>query len=317
MESIVILYGGISPERDVSLVSGTEVGRVLTEADYSVSYLDPADYPDLALLIQAIRELKPSMVFNALHGGSGENGQLAAALELAHIPFTGSGSKASTIAMDKYIAKLVVGAEGIPLAKHILLRANLLEDYNDPQDYSTFTDTLGLPLIVKPNDAGSSVGITIVHELTELKPAVEDAFRYCSSVLLEEYIEGRELTVSILDGKALPVVEIRPHAGWYDYHNKYTKGKTEYLAPAPIDEATFQLCQLYAERAFFALGCTVYGRVDFRLRANRPYFLEVNTLPGMTSLSLTPMAARAAGMSFPELLQQIIKLSRKPNVEET
>jgi D-alanine-D-alanine ligase len=317
MESIVILYGGISPERDVSLISGAEVGRVLAEKDHRISYLDPGEYPDLAVLVQAIREQNPSIVFNALHGGSGENGQLAAALELAGVPFTGSGSKASVLAMDKYIAKLVVGAEGIPLAKHILLRANLLEDYNDPRDYSTFTESLGLPLIVKPNDAGSSVGISIVHELGELKPAVEESFKYCSSVLLEEYIEGRELTVSILDGKALPVVEIRPHAGWYDYHNKYTKGKTEYLAPAPIDEATTQLTQLYAERAFFALGCTAYGRVDFRLRDNTPYFLEVNTLPGMTSLSLTPMAAKAAGYSFLELLQQIIILSRKPNVEET
>jgi D-alanine-D-alanine ligase len=123
--------------------------------------------------------------------------------------------------------------------------------------------------------------------------------------------------VSILDGKALPVVEIRPHDGWYDYHNKYTKGKTDYLAPAPIDEAVSELCQLYAERAFFALSCSVYGRVDFRLRDNTPYFLEVNTLPGMTSLSLVPMAAKAAGISFEELLQTIIKLSTNTKVEES
>ena len=317
MENILVLKGGDSPEREVSLVSGSEVAKVLVNLGYRVSQIDPADYPDLHSLLIAIRKENCDLIFNALHGGSGENGQLAAALEMAGIPFTGSGSKASQLAMDKYISKLVVGAEGLPLSGHILLRANLLEDYNDPIDYSGIVQRLGLPLIVKPNDAGSSVGISMVKHIEELKPAVEEAFRFCDSVLLEEYIEGRELTVSILDGKALPVVEIRPHDGWYDYHNKYTKGKTDYLAPAPIDEAVSELCQLYAERAFFALSCSVYGRVDFRLRGNTPYFLEVNTLPGMTSLSLVPMAAKAAGISFEELLQTIIKLSTNTKVEES
>ena len=316
MEKIVILYGGSSDESEVSRVSGTEVGKELAALEYELSYMDPADYADISSLLDAIRAVNPYMVFNALHGGSGENGQLAAALELAGIPFTGSGSKASSLAMDKYISKLVVAAEALPVAKHILLRANLLEDYHDPADYEAFATRLGLPLIVKPNDSGSSVGIMIVRALDELKGAVEQAFRYSSSVLLEEYVEGQELTVSILDGKALPVVEIRPKNGWYDYQNKYTKGNTEYLAPAPIDESISQLCQLYAEKAFFALSCAVYGRVDFRLRDHIPYFLEVNTLPGMTSLSLTPMAARAAGMSFGELLQTIINLSRTKKVEE-
>lgn len=316
MESIVVLYGGDSLEREISLVSGAEVGKALAHMGYTVFYQDPADYADLASLLCAVAEQKSDLIFNALHGGSGENGQLAAAFELAGIAFTGSGSKASQVAMDKYIAKLIVAAEGLPIAKHILLRANLLEDYNDPKDYSGFTQKLGLPLIVKPNDAGSSVGISLVHSLAELKPAVEDAFKYCQSVLLEEYIAGRELTVSILDGKALPVVEINPLNGWYDYQHKYTKGNTEYLAPAPIDEPLAQLCQLYAERAFFALSCSVYARVDFRLRDNVPYFLEVNTLPGMTPLSLTPMAAKAAGLSFADLLRKIIELSTKQEVEE-
>lgn len=309
MKKIVVLRGGDSPEREVSLVSGVEVGKVLDKLGYQVVDLDPSSFSGLSPLLSRIKSEQCDLVFNALHGGSGENGQLAAALELAGIPFTGSGSKASQIAMDKYISKLIVTEEGIPVARHILMRGNLLADYTDPTDYSNFTNKLGLPLIVKPNDSGSSVGIGIVHELGELKPSVEEAFRYCETVLLEEFIEGRELTVSILDGKALPVVEIRPRAGWYDYKNKYTKGNTEYLAPAPIDEEIAQLCQLYAERAFQALSCAVYGRVDFRLRDRVPYFLEVNTLPGMTSLSLTPMAAKAAGLSFEELLQNIIKIS--------
>jgi D-alanine-D-alanine ligase len=316
MKTIVVLKGGISPEREISLISGSEIAKALRELDFVVCELDPADYPQLSGLLVAIQTELPWIVFNGLHGGSGENGELQAALQLAGIPFTGSWAKASTLAMDKYISKLIVEQEGVPVAKHILLRANLLEDYNDSADYAGFTQKLGLPLIVKPNDAGSSVGIHLVNDIKDLKPAVNDAFQYCKSVLLEEYIPGRELTVSIIDGKALPVVEIRPKAGWYDYQNKYTKGNTEYLAPAPIDEALAQLVQLYAERSFFALSCSVYGRVDFRLHDDKVYFLEVNTLPGMTPLSLTPMAAKAAGMSFGDLLQNIIKSSVSKHMEE-
>lgn len=309
MKRILVLKGGDSPEREVSLISGAEVAKALRESDYTVFEADPAEYENLSSLLLGIRAVKPDVVFNGLHGGSGENGELQAALQLAGIPFTGSGSKASTLAMDKYISKLIVAQEGIPIPKHILLRANLLEDYQDPVDYSSIAETMGLPLIVKPNDAGSSVGIQLVMELDLLKDAVTEAFKYCRSVLLEEYIPGRELTVSILNGKALPVVEIRPKNGWYDYQNKYTKGNTEYLAPAPIEESLAQLVQMYAERSFWALSCSVYGRVDFRLNEDKAYFLEVNTLPGMTPLSLTPMAAKAAGLSFPDLLKQIINNS--------
>ncbi len=309
MKKIVVLLGGKSSEREISLISGAEISKALTGMQYAVAELDPADFTCLSDLLEAIKAQKADMLFNGLHGGAGENGKLAAALEMAGIHFTGSSYKASCVAMDKYISKLIVAAEGLPCPKHILLRGNLLEDYNDPVDLAGITRSLGLPLIVKPNDSGSSVGIRIVHEVGDLKAAVEDAFKHCDSVLLEEYIPGRELTVSILGGKALPVVEIRPVKGWYDYHNKYTEGSTEYLAPAPIPESLAQLLQLYAERAFAALSCSVYGRVDFRLDQDKAFFLEVNTLPGMTPLSLTPMAAKAAGLSFSDLLQEIIKLS--------
>lgn len=311
MKTVIVLKGGDSPERDVSLVSGGEVAKALNESGFLAMEMDPSEFQNLSELLDSIRKLEPFMVFNALHGGSGENGELAAVLEMAGIPFTGSGSKASAIAMDKYISKLVVAAEGIPTARHILMRGNLIMDYNDPADYQGFANLLGYPIIVKPNDAGSSVGISKVDSLAELKPAVEYALQYCNTVLLEEYIPGKELTVTILDGKALPVVEIAPKTGWYDYQNKYTKGNTEYLVPAPIDESVVQLVQLYAERAFLALGCKVYGRVDFRYDGSTPYFLEVNTLPGMTPLSLTPMAAKAAGIPFKDLLQRIISSSTK------
>nr|MDK2850347.1 D-alanine-D-alanine ligase [Candidatus Cloacimonadota bacterium] len=310
MRRIVVLQGGTSLEREISLISGAEISKALKHMGYKVCELDPATYPTLIELVAEIKDYQADMVFNALHGGDGENGKLAAALQMSGIPFTGSGYKASCLAMDKYISKLIAKAEGITCPKDILMRGNLIQDYNDPEDYSGFAEKLGLPMIVKPNDSGSSVGISIVHKLDQLKEAVEAAFRQCDTVLLEEYIPGREITVSILGGKALPVVEIRPKNGWYDYHNKYTKGSTEYLAPAPLAESISQLVSLYAERIFFAMSCSVYARVDFRLNQDKLYFLELNTLPGMTPLSLTPMAAKAAGMSFEDLLEHILDLSK-------
>jgi len=311
VKRIVVLLGGDSPEREVSLVSGSEICKELLAQGYEAIEVDPREVGNLDTLLATLRDLNPYMVFNALHGGAGENGQLSAALDLAGFSYSGSGYKASCLAMDKYISKLIAAAEGLPLAKHILIRGDLLGDYQDPEDLQGIPQNLGFPIIVKPNAAGSSVGITRVDALGELKPAVQHALEYCQEVLLEEFIEGREITLTVLDGIALPVVEIKPHSGWYDYRNKYTKGNTEYLAPAPITEAEKQLTQLYAERIFKAMGCSGYARVDFRLREGIPYFLEVNTLPGMTPLSLTPMAARAAGLSFGELLTRIIAITMR------
>lgn len=311
MEKIVVLKGGTSPEREVSLVSGAEIASALRNMDYSVIEIDPADYPKLSDLLTAVQNEQPLLVFNGLHGGSGENGELQAALSLAGIKFTGSGFKASCFSMDKYISKLIALAEGIPVPQYILMREDLLEDYQDVEDYSGFSNQLGLPIIVKPNDAGSSVGISRVECLEDLKPAVQKALQYSHSVLLEEYIPGRELTVTIIDSEAYPVVEIKPLEGWYDYTNKYTHGKTKYEAPAQIDDTVAKLLQLYALRLWKAFGLSGYARIDFRYDGLKPYFLEVNTLPGMTSLSLTPMAAKAAGMSFQELLQKIIYIAAK------
>ena len=309
MEKIVVLKGGTSPEREVSLVSGAEIASALRNMGYIVQEIDPADYPKLSDLLTAIQNEQPLLVFNGLHGGSGENGELQAALSLAGIKFTGSGFKASCFSMDKYISKLIALAEGIPVPKYILMREDLLEDYQDVEDYSGFSNQLGLPIIVKPNDAGSSVGISRVECLEDLKPAVQKALQYSHSVLLEEYIPGRELTVTIIDSEAYPVVEIKPLEGWYDYTNKYTHGKTKYEAPAQIDDTVAKLLQLYALRLWKAFGLSGYARIDFRYDDLKPYFLEVNTLPGMTSLSLTPMAAKAAGLSFQDLLKKIIEVT--------
>lgn len=191
------------------------------------------------------------------------------------------------------------------------MREDLLNDYQDPIDLSGIEAKLGLPIIVKPNDSGSSVGISIIENLFDLKDAVKLALNYSSSVLLEQYIPGRELTATVLDGKALPLIEIKPLNGWYDFHNKYSKGHSEYLCPAPVEESVSQLIQLYAERLWKVLELKGYARIDFRYDGNKPYFLEINTLPGMTALSLTPMAAKAIGINFPELVDKIVSLAKK------
>lgn len=308
MEKIAVLLGGDSSEREVSVISGQNVVERLRALGHSVIAIDPAEVGCLDALLQTLRNENVEVVFNALHGGTGEDGRIQAALSLAGIKSTGSGYKASCVAMDKYLSKLIAADEGIPVPDFIILREDLLHDYQDETDYQGWVNKLGMPIIVKPNDSGSSVGITLVQSLDKLKPAVTEAFRYSGSVLLERFISGRELTVTILGGEALPLVEIKPIAGWYDYTNKYTKGRTEYVSPAPIAESEAKLMQVYAMRMWNALGCSGYARVDFRYDGSKAYFLEVNTLPGMTSLSLTPMAAASAGISFDELISRIIKL---------
>ncbi len=306
---ITVLLGGISSERDVSLVSGKAVSDALRELGYEVTETDPADFPNFRDLLKRLEENRAELVFIGLHGGSGENGELQAALDLAGYQFTGSGQQACSLTMDKYVSKLMALAEGIPAADYILMREDLLTDYNDPADYREITDRLGLPLIVKPNDSGSSVGITKVEEISDLKSAVKLALQHSHSALLERFIPGRELTATVLDGKALPLVEIKPLSGWYDYQNKYNKGRSDYLAPAPVEESVAQLIQLYAERLWQVFGLSGYARIDFRFDGAKPWFLEVNTLPGMTPLSLTPMAAKTVGLSFNDLVQKIVTLA--------
>lgn len=313
MKSIVVLKGGDSPEREVSLVSGSEIAKELRLLGYEVNELDPLGFPDPALLLEKIRMLDTDLVFMGLHGGSGENGQLQALLSLAGIPFTGSGFFSCALTMDKYVSKLVAIHESIPVPDYVLLREDLLQDYNDEKDFSAISENLGLPLVVKPNDAGSSVGISIVQELSQLKSAVLEALKYSKYALIEEFIPGRELTVTVLDGKALPVVEIKPQSGFYDYQNKYSKGNTVYVSPAELTEAESMLVQVFAERIWKACNCKAYARIDFRYDGEQFHFLEVNTLPGMTPLSLSPMAAKAAGISFGELLEAIISSSIKPD----
>ena len=306
MKTICVLKGGSSSERKISLLSGAAVSAQLKALGYNVYELDPRDYPTLSDLIAAIKAGNADVVFFALHGGEGENGKMQAAFELAQIPFTGSGSRACCITMDKYVSKLVARDIGVPTADFIVMRYDMISDYNTDEDLSGFLGALGLPVVVKPNDGGSSVGTSLVTHIQELKPAVELAFKESDIVLVEKYIPGSELTVTVLEGKALPVVEIKPKDGWYDFTNKYTEGNTVYVAPAEIDPALSQLLQVYATRLWQAFDLRSYARVDFRFDGEKAWFLEVNTLPGMTSLSLTPMAAKTVGMNFACLLETII-----------
>ncbi|HRT59309.1 MAG TPA: D-alanine--D-alanine ligase [Candidatus Syntrophosphaera sp.] len=309
MERITVLKGGDSSERKISLLSGTAVAEGLRVKGYEVTELDPADFSTLGQLIERMQELETELVFLGLHGGSGENGQLQAALDLVGLRYTGSGFQACALTMDKYVSKLMAREEGVPVADWVLLRGDQLGDYNDPRDLQGIVDKLGLPLIVKPNDGGSSVGISKVERVEQLREASQHALKYSSSALLERFIPGRELTATVIDGQALPLVEIKPLSGWYDYDNKYNAGRTEYLAPAPIEESVAQLMQTYAVRLWQVFGLRGYARIDFRYDGEKPYFLEVNTLPGMTTLSLTPMAAKAVGISFVDLVDKIAHLA--------
>lgn len=311
MSKIVVLLGGKSPEREVSLVSGAEIASQLRANGHMVTELDPADYSIGHEMIAAIHNYHPDLVFIGLHGGDGENGVLQAMLSGSGLPYTGSGFKASAVAMDKLLSKFIADSSEVPLPDYLMLNKS---DYENDAltPYEIIRQSLTVrnhnrEVVVKPLDAGSSVGVHIVADETDWDTALQDAFRFSERVMAEEYIAGRELTVTVLDGVALPVVEIIPHNGFYDYPNKYTAGNTTYQAPAELTDAEADRVKDYAVRIWQAMECSGYARIDFRYDGRQFYFLEVNTLPGMTPLSLTPMAAKAVGISFGDLLERIIR----------
>lgn len=286
LKKITVLQGGPSTEREVSLRSGAAVAKALGEAGYDVTSVTVEGEE---VVIPAGTEL----VFVALHGTFGEDGKLQRILSRLGLPFTGSSEAASRDAFDKVVSKSIFIENGLPTPKSQLVAK--LEDL-----------TLPLPVAVKPPCQGSSVGVTLVFNQEQLKVALDDALKYGERALVEMLIVGKELTIGILDDAALPVIEIHPKAGFYDYQNKYTAGATEYLCPAPLDAEVTAAVQRVALRAHQALGCGAYSRVDIMLAEDgQPYLLEINTIPGMTATSLLPKAAKAAGMTFPELCSRI------------
>jgi D-alanine-D-alanine ligase len=285
---VAVLKGGPSSEREVSLASGAAVATGLRTAGYTVAEIDvttrEVDVPP-----------GTEAVFIALHGAFGEDGALQELLRDKGIPYTGSGPESSRLSFDKRLSKKVFREQGVPSPPFEILRIG--------QGRS-----LSLPVVTKPPLQGSSIGIRRVFREEEWPPAMEEAARFDAEVLVEQFIEGSELTVGIVCGEVLPIIEIRAPGGYYDYGAKYTRGRTEYLVPAPIPEATARQCQDYAMQVYRAMDCAGMARVDIRLRPDgQPYVLELNSIPGFTETSLLPKAARAAGIEFPALCDRIMQ----------
>jgi D-alanine-D-alanine ligase len=299
-----VLFGGRSAEREVSLMSGSGVLKALQSKGVDAHAFDPAERGIADLAAQ-----KFDRVFIALHGRYGEDGTLQGVLEQLGIPYTGSGVMASSIGMDKVMTKRIWLNHGLPTPRFITLDAKGATS----QELRQVPDELGLPLMLKAPHEGSTIGISKVVGYSDMQSGFELCAKYDDVVLAEEFISGRELTVPVLgkgrDAKALPIVEIRAPEGNYDYQNKYFSDDTQYLCPAPLDEALTKRIQSIAVRAFNALGCAGWARVDFMLRAadNEPFLLEINTSPGMTGHSLVPMAAKAAGVSYEDLCVEILR----------
>ena len=294
---VAVLVGGKSSEREISLMSGNAVLKALKERGVDAHAFDPAE--------RALAELQRerfARVFIALHGRYGEDGTVQGALELMDIPYTGSGVMASALSLDKWRTKLIWAACGIPVPKYALLTA--------ASDWGCVAKTLELPLIVKPVHEGSSIGLTKVQSIADLPAAYALAARYDALVLAEEFIEGQELTAAVLGETALPLVRIEAPAGNYDYQNKYFTDNVKYHCPAGIRASKDEEIRKVTLESFRVLGCRGWGRADMMLRADGRFaFLEMNTSPGMTGHSLVPIAARQAGIDFPELVVRILALT--------
>jgi len=301
-----VLYGGCSAEREVSLMSGEGVLAALRARGVDAHGFDPARQ-NLAQLA----EQGYDRVFIALHGRYGEDGTLQGALEQLRIPYTGPGVMACALSMDKTMSKRVWLSHGLPTPRFVVLEKNA-----GAAQLDAAVAELGLPLMLKAPHEGSTIGISKVAAASEMQAGFENCVRYDDTVLAEEFISGRELTVPVMgagrDAYALPIVEIRAPQGNYDYEHKYFSDETEYLCPAPLDAALTARIQSLAVEAYRALGCSGWSRVDFMLRAgdDAPFLLEINTSPGMTGHSLVPMSARAAGVSYEDLCIDILRLAR-------
>jgi D-alanine-D-alanine ligase len=329
---ITMLMGGTSSERDVSLATGVRVTEALRSCGHDVTPVDPARGPisedayralaggtvvqtappsqealrrlareSVSRLVTTLpRQGETDVVFLGLHGGSGEDGTIQALLDLTGVPYTGSGHLASGLALDKDVSKHLFRQAGVTTADWLLAPASVEE----------VRAQLGFPVIVKPANEGSTVGLSIVKLPEQLQPAIDEAFKFDRQVMIEQFIAGRELTVGILGDMALPVGEIIPKHEIYDYECKYTAGMAEERFPAELTAAETAQVQDEAVNAFRALKLSGYARIDFRMSTEGTFFcLEANTLPGMTQTSLIPQAAAAAGISFPELCDRIVQLA--------
>ncbi len=327
---IIVLLGGDSPERDVSMVSGRAVAGALMRRGHDVIAVDTAggkridiqahgeigvEPPSKALVptgnaIHAVERIGAhafgdvDVVFVALHGTGGEDGTIQALLETIGVAYTGSGVLASSLAMDKELSKCIFRDLGVPTPEGFVVHAGT----SISEIAERVANECGYPVVVKPNAQGSSVGVSIVPDESKLAAAVECAATYDERLVFERFIPGREVTVAVVEGRALPVVEIVPQSGMYDYRSKYTPGSSTYHVPADLPETVASLLQQHALRCFNGLRCRDFARVDFRVTpAHEPYCLEVNTIPGMTPTSLVPKAAAAIGTDFETLVEGIVR----------
>ncbi len=300
-----VLMGGWSDEREISLASGQAVIDALKDKGWQAAGIDVDKQ-----VWERIKAENIDVAFLTLHGRYGEDGTIQGMLEIMGIPYTGSGVLASSLAINKIMAKRIFQSYNIATPHFVVLedKAKIVSD-----------SPLGYPVVIKPCSQGSTIGVNIVKTKKELNTAIEESLRYDEKIFLEEFISGRELTVGIIESEPLPVLEIRPKSGFYDFYSKYTLGETEYLCPAPIDEDLTLKIQGLGLLAHQALGCSDFSRVDFRLREDSSIFcLEVNTIPGMTKTSLLPKAAKQQGIAFPDLVERILlmALKRKKNAGE-
>lgn len=311
--NITVLSGGEGPEREVSLRSGAAVAEALSGQGHEVGVSDLNKKEDIFEVFSSKK--RDIFAFIALHGGWGEDGTLQAVLEMLGVPFSGSGHAACALAMDKTASKALFRWKGITVPKGIEAERGCAPVTGDDPRVKTLLEGSGR-LVVKPCCCGSTVGVSILDGEEHLAEALEDAFRFDPRVIVEEYIPGRELTVTVWNREdadlCLPVIEIQPVKGFYDYTSKYTPGECEYRVPAPLPESVRRRVEKASLEAHRALGCTGYSRVDLRLAGDGfPVVLEVNTVPGMTATSLVPKAAAAAGITFGEFLDGVILSSRQ------
>ena len=295
---IGVLMGGTSAEREISLKTGKAILQALKRKGLKAIPIDV----DKDIAKRLLKE-RIDLAFVALHGRGGEDGAIQGLLELLGIPYTGSGVLASALALNKVQAKKVFKFHGLPVPRFQVLKkedpGSRIQDLRFP-----------LPLVIKPAREGSTIGLSIVHNRKDIGKAMEKAFRYDEEIILEEYIEGKEVTVGIVGDEALPVIEIRPQDAFYTYEAKYIKGLTDFVIPARLPKRAYSQVQRIALAAYDALGCHHFARVDIIVnKKNKPYLLEVNTIPGMTATSLLPQAAAKRGISFDDLVLKILKLA--------
>ena len=305
-EKVLVLMGGISTEREISLKSGNAVAKALEEVGYNVETLDIQ--PDN---IHKISEIKPDVVYLALHGKGGEDGCVQGMLELMGIPYTGPGVSASAICMDKALTKKVLVQSDIPTPKSFEYTKDECEDIEKIKE--ELIEKLGLPMVLKSPCQGSSIGVVIVRDENSLVFAIEEVFKYGDVMLAEQFVSGVEISVPVVGNKnpkVFPIIEIVPTSEFYDFESKYTPGMSQHIIPARISKEAVEKVNYYAKKAYEKTGCCGVSRIDFIVDKNdNPYVIEINTIPGMTATSLVPDSARYIGIDFPELVDKIVKLA--------